>query len=213
MTKPAYWNDAKKHLMRVCPAMRAIIPQYGDAALTRSHDSGFITLLRAVVGQQISVKAADSMWAKLEKAVQPLTPENLLRKRDTTLRKCGLSGQKTAYVRNVARFYVEHPFNLSDWKNHSDDEVIALLTGIKGIGKWTAEMFLMFHLHRPDVFPVQDIGILKAMHVNCSDIPLIKNGKYHHKSLYEQSAKLWMPYRTVACWYLWRSLDPVPVEY
>lgn len=210
---PAYWNDAKAHLMQVCPVMRDLIPRYGNAALERTHECGFTALLRAVVGQQISVKAADSVWAKFEAAVAPLTPENLLVAPDDTLRACGLSGQKVAYVRNVAAFFKAHPYSLHDWDAHSDAEVISLLTGIKGIGKWTAEMFLMFHLHRPDVLPLQDIGLLKAMHVYCDDIPLKNNNKYHRPLIYEQSAKLWAPYRSVATWYLWRALDPVPVAY
>jgi DNA-3-methyladenine glycosylase II len=210
---PSYWNDAKAHLMQACPVMRDLIPRYGNAALTRAHDCGFTTLLRAVVGQQISVKAADSVWAKFEAAVQPLTPHVLLHMPDDALRACGLSGQKVAYVRNVAAFFKTHPYSLHDWDAHSDAEVIALLTGIKGIGRWTAEMFLMFHLHRPDVLPLQDIGLLKAMHVHCLDIPMKINDKYHKPSIYERSAKLWIPYRSVATWYLWRALDPVPVVY
>lgn len=199
--------------MAACPVMRDLIPRYADAALERAHDCGFTTLLRAVVGQQISVKAADSVWAKFEAAVKPLTPDILLRKRASTLRACGLSGQKITYAKNVAAFFKAHPYTLRDWDVHSDAEIIGMLTGIKGIGRWTAEMFLMFHLHRPDILPLQDIGLLKAMHVYCSDIPRKSNNKHHKSEIYEQSAKLWMPYRSVATWYLWRALDPVPVAY
>ena len=159
---PPYWNKAKTHLSKSCPVMKGIIGRYKGEGMQARPD-GFYTLIRAVVGQQISVKAADSVWAKLNKAVNPLTPENLLRKRETTLRACGLSGSKVAYVRNVAEFFKGRGRDADAWNGHSDDEVIALLTGIKGIGTWTAEMFLMFHLGRPDLLPLKDLGLLKAI--------------------------------------------------
>ncbi len=210
---PPYWEDAKSYLMQACPVMRDLIPRYGNAALERQHDCGFTTLTRAIVGQQISVKAADSVWAKLEVAVQPFSAATMLALPDETLRACGLSGQKVAYSKNIAQFFITHPFTLHDWDDHRDDEVLALLTGIKGVGEWTAQMFMMFHLHRPDILPTKDIGLLKAMHLYCSSIKLKKNNKYHKPDIYERSARVWMPYRTVATWYLWRALDPVPVAY
>ena len=218
---PDYWNDAKTHLRDVCPTMAGLIAQYQGEGLTARGD-GFYTLVRSVVGQQISVKAADAVWGKLTRAVTPLTPENLLRKREATLRGCGLSASKVAYARNVARFYVEQgiapelththalPVKESDfWAAHSDAEVIALLTAIKGIGSWTAEMFLIFHLLRPDVFPVKDLGLLKAIDRHVRDGATERLSPAEYLALAER----WRPYRTVATWYLWRALDPVPVAY
>ena len=241
---PHYWNDAKKHLSAACPVMKTIIASYHGEEGLRAREDGFYTLIRAIAGQQISVKAADAVWAKLEKAVNPLTPENLLRKREPTLRKCGFSGQKVAYARNVARFWVErgihgntpsvcHPGVGRDpyqttrqyvgmdpglrrgdalignayWSHLSDEEVIAQLTSIKGIGTWTAEMFLIFHLLRPDVLPLKDLGLLKAIDLHYT------GGQRLTVKEYQALSAAWEPYRTVATWYLWRALDPVPVAY
>lgn len=209
---PEYWNKAKKHLSRECVAMGRIIKAHPKASLTLRPD-GFYSLLRAIVGQQISVKAADSVWAKLEAACQPLTPETLLKKRIVTLRKCGLSEQKANYVHNIARFYAGKPRDASVWATLSDEEAIAALTSIKGVGRWTAEMFLIFHVGRPDIFPVQDLGVLKAIHAHYPEIPDLGRGKYHHKDIYTDFSNRWAPFRTVATWYLWRALDPVPVAY
>ena len=203
---PPYWNKATRHLSQSCPIMKTIVARYKGEGLHARVD-GFYTLIRAVVGQQISVKAADAVWAKLNKAVNPLTPENLLRKRETTLRACGLSGSKVAYVRNVADFFKDRGRDADAWNGHSDDEVMALLTSIKGIGSWTAEMFLMFHLGRPDLLPLKDLGLLKAIDLYYT------GGKRLKPAEYEQIAEKWRPYRTVATWYLWRALDPVPVAY
>ncbi len=217
--------------------MKQLIARYEGETLVARGD-GFYTLVRAVVGQQISVKAADSVWAKLAKVVNPMTPENLLRKRETTLRGCGLSGQKVAYARNVATFFVERGIDTpppvggrlgggrmeplspaapppqtspvgggSYWDALTDEEVIRELTRIKGIGSWTAEMFLMFHLLRPNVLPLKDLGLLKAIDLHFT------GGKRLKPAEYEKIAEKWAPYRTVATWYLWRALDPVPVAY
>lgn len=209
--QPEYWNKATRHLSKSCPTMKLLIGRYQGESL-KARPDGFFSLLRAVVGQQISVKAADSIWKRLEKAVDPMTPENLLRKRDTTLRKLGLSGQKVLYAKNVARFFVDH--HIQDpkerakyWAQFSDAEIIGQLTSIKGIGTWTAEMFLIFHLTRPDIFPVKDLGVLKAVDLHYT------GGQRLKPKQYIEMAEKWAPYRSVATWYLWRALDPVPVEY
>ena len=194
--------------------MRGIIANYEGEEGLRARADGFYTLIRGIAGQQISVKAADAVWAKLEAAVQPLTPQTLLRKRETTLRACGFSQQKVIYARNVAQFWQAHEISLEPkqarryWDSFTDEEVIAHLTSIKGIGSWTAEMFLMFHLTRPDILPLKDLGLIKAIdkHYNSGN-PLQK------KSYYIDISEPWRPYRTVATWYLWRALDPVPVAY
>ena len=203
---PHYWDKAKRHLTKQCPTMGGLIKRYAGEGINQRED-GFYSLLRAIVGQQISVLAADAVWGRLVKAVDPLTPENLLRKRESTLRKCGLSGSKVIYVRNVAQFFMIHGRKASYWEKHTDAEIIKALTEVKGIGTWTAEMFLMFHLQRPDVFSVKDLGLIKAIDLHYT------GGKRLKPKEYELFAARWAPYRTVASWYLWRSLDPVPVEY
>lgn len=205
---PHYWNDATAHLSAACPVMAALIVQYQGEGL-RSRGDSYHTLLRSVVGQQISTKAADSVWGKLEKAVKPLTPKRLLITGDETLRACGLSGQKLSYLRNVSQFFHDRNVDQKYWDARSDDEVMQELIAIKGIGSWTVEMFLIFFLNRPDIFPVKDLAILKA--VDRHYYP--KARKKKKPADYQKLAKRWAPYRTVASWYLWRSLDPVMVEY
>lgn len=204
---PEYWHKAKRQLSRNCPTMKKLIASYkGEQGLMVRND-GFYTLIRAIAGQQISVKAADAVWAKLAKAVTPMTPQNLLRKRVATLRKCGFSQQKVEYARNVAKFFAERDVDSKYWHAREDEEIIAELTSIKGIGNWTAEMFLIFHLTRPDILPLKDLGLTKAIdrHYN--------SGKSMTKKEYLMLSERWRPYRTVATWYLWRALDPVPVAY
>jgi len=204
--QPDYWKKAQKHLGNACPTMKGIITQYKGEGLTARGD-GFYTLARSITGQQISVKAADAVWGRLVKELKHVTPKNVLKKTDAQLRACGLSESKVKYLRNVAEFYKDRGVTAEFWDSHTDAEVIDALVGIKGIGSWTAEMFLIFHLMRPDVFPVKDIGVLKAIDLH------FNNPKRLTPKEYVAFAKRWEPYRTVATWYLWRSLDPVPVEY
>lgn len=203
---PDYWQKAQRHLRRTCPVMKQLITRYKGEGL-QAKDDGFFTLLRAIVGQQISVKAADSIWARLVQAVVPLTPEQLLATPDETLRGCGLSTSKVNYARNVAEFYVGRDVTAQGWQAYSDEEVIQTLTTIKGIGSWTAEMFLIFHLLRPDVLPLKDLGLLKAIDLHYTGGERLKLADY------QKLSASWAPYRTVATWYLWRALDPVPVSY
>lgn len=210
--QPDYWNDAKKHLRAKCPTMKRLIAQYAGEGL-RARGDGFYTLMRSVVGQQISVKAADAVWAKVATAVVPMQPHTLLALDDDTLRACGLSASKVAYAKNVANFFVEQRVNAAYWDALTDDEVIVQLSSIKGIGTWTAEMFLIFHLLRPDVFPVKDLGVLKAINLHMVDAARLVDKKWLTPKEYKDIAAAWSPYRTVATWYLWRSLDPLPVEY
>lgn len=204
--QPEYWTKATRQLSRQCPTMGKLIRSYKGEFLTARGDS-FYTLLRAVAGQQISVKAADAIWKRVEKAVKPLTPERLLRTRDTTLRACGFSQQKVVYAKNVARFFAENNVDAAYWAARDDAQIIAELSGIHGIGTWTAEMFLIFHLTRPNVFPVKDLGVLKAIDLHYTDGQRLKPKEYI------ALAERWHPYKSVATWYLWRALDPVPVAY
>ncbi len=203
-THAPYWKQACKELSKTDPIMAGIINTY-KGELLKTRGNAFYTLTRSIVGQQISVKAADSVWAKLESNLDKITPEHVLKAKDTLLRASGLSQQKMAYMRNLAEFFQAHP--RPSWQHKTDDEIIKELITIKGIGRWTIEMFLIFHLMRPDVFPIKDIGLQKGI------VKHYAGGKAMPLEKMEKLAQRWKPWRSVATWYLWRSLDPVPVEY
>jgi len=201
-----YWDEAKAHLSKKDKVLKRIIAEYEGELLTVKGDA-FFTLARAIVGQQISVKAADTVWKRFSQKVGKITPKNVMETSDEDLRAAGLSGQKVNYMRSLATYFTENKAITRKWAKMTDDELLKSITSIKGIGSWTAEMFMIFHLGRPDVFPIKDIGVQKAMF------------RHYHKSdkvaLTElvKRAEGWRPYRSVATWYLWRSLDPIPVEY
>jgi len=202
---PKYWQDSKTYLSEQDSKLAKIIANYSGEML-QSKGSSFFSLSRAIVGQQISVKAAESVWKKFECELGgEVTAQNITQALPENLRKCGLSGQKVLYLNELATFFIANP--KIDWQQKTDDEVIKLLTSIKGIGKWSAQMFLMFHLLRPDIFPLADIGLQKAIEKTYN------NGNKLTLKEMSQIAEQWQPYRTVATWYLWRSLDPLPVEY
>ena len=208
LTKPDYWEGAKQHLSTQCPVMKRIIARYKGETLSARGD-GFYTLARSIVGQQISVKAADSVWGRfaqlsVDSGQLSVNPAFVTSATDDALRSCGLSAQKVKYLRAVAEYFVDPP----DFTALEDADLLASLTSIKGVGVWTAEMFMIFHLLKPDVFPVDDIGLLKAIGVHYGD----GENKVDKPTALEV-AEPWQPYRTVATWYLWRSLDPVVVEY
>jgi DNA-3-methyladenine glycosylase II len=167
----------------------------------------FFTLARAIVGQQISVKAAQSVWNRVCDCVGDITPRNVLRRKRPQLRACGLSDRKTEYIADLAQHFVDGKIHEKRWPGMDDEAIIAELTDVRGIGRWTAEMFLMFHELRADVLPVDDIGLQKAIGVHYLD------GIRPTVDAIRELASGWQPYRSVATWYLWRSLDPVPVEY
>lgn len=202
--KPDYWDAAKKTLCAKDKKLEKVILQYnGETLMSRS--SAFFSLARAIVGQQISVKAADSIWTKLEAALGQVLPETVVAAIEDDLRACGLSRSKILYMKELSQFFIKNPKN--KWHLQNDEEVIEMLVSIKGIGKWSAEMFLIFHLLRPDVFPIADLGLRKAIE------RLYNGGEKMERKPMEKLAEKWRPYRTVATWYLWRSLDPVAVEY
>jgi DNA-3-methyladenine glycosylase II len=200
---PPYWQDATIYLSKTDEIIAQLIASYPDEVL-KNHHNPFHTLMRAVVGQQISVKAADAVWQRLEGQLETISPPQFLAVGEDALRQCGLSRQKISYLTAVARAFEEGILTPTTWQKMSDDEVVRQLVGIRGIGKWTAEMFLIFHLHRPDVLPLADLGLLNAI-------------QRHYGSLSKTEilalSQRWQPYRTVATWYLWRSLDPVTVQY
>ena len=198
-----HWDTAVQELSESDGTLENIISDYQGEQLKLKSD-GFRTLARAIVGQQISVKAADTIWKRLERTVN--SNINITKIKGLTteeLRKTGLSKQKTEYIRNIA----ESEILGTDWGEYSDGKVTELLCTIKGIGKWTAEMFLIFHLARPDILPLGDIGLVRAIEKNYN------NGNTMSKEQFDELERKWTPWCTVATWYLWRSLDPIPVEY
>ena len=213
MTRPHYWPKAKRALAAADPVLGSIIRRHPRVALTTRGDP-FATLARSIVGQQISVKAADAVWARLLAACPDITPRTVLRKRASTLRNCGLSERKVEYMIDLARHFERDHIDVPTLQSASDEDVIELLTAIRGIGRWTAEMFLIFNLLRPDVLPLDDLGLLKAISLHYLDgAPTEVLLKRDGRARISQLASAWAPWRSVATWYLWRSLDPVPVEY
>jgi DNA-3-methyladenine glycosylase II len=200
--KPEYWERAKRAL-RKDPVMAAIMRRHPGVYMTVRGEP-FMTLARAICGQQISVKAAQSVWDRVVACCGAVTPEKVLARKRTELRACGLSDRKTEYIADLAQHFADGRIHSRDWPRMSDEEIIAELTDVRGIGRWTAEMFLMFNLLRPDVFPLDDLGLQKGIRV-----------AYRKTSLnaMKKLGETWRPWRSVATWYLWRSLDPVPVEY
>jgi DNA-3-methyladenine glycosylase II len=203
---PAYWEDATAYLASQDTILAGLITAYPDATLSHNHNP-FYTLTRAIVGQQISVKAADAVWLRLESRLDSLSPSAYLACSFAELRECGLSRQKIAYITHIAEAFLEKKLHPPDWEKMTDEEVIKQLTSIRGIGIWTAQMFLIFYLHRPDILPLADLGLLNA--IQCHYAQERKLSKEEITSL----AQVWKPYRTVATCYLWRSLDPVAVQY
>jgi DNA-3-methyladenine glycosylase II len=211
--RPPFWTGAKRRLAGADPVLGAIIRRHPRIALASRGDA-FHTLARSIVGQQISVKAADAVWARVCGACGELSPRSVLRRRATTLRGCGLSQRKAEYLRDLAAHFADQQVDLATLAGMSDDDVIASLTDIRGIGRWTAEMFLIFNLQRPDVLPLDDLGLLKAVgrHYLPDRTPAsLLKGEGRQQVV--ELARCWIPYRSVATWYLWRSMEPVPVEY
>jgi len=207
MTPPGYWVEACQALSSADPVMAGLIEQARDRGHLMSRGDPFVTLARSIVGQQISVKAAASVWARFEKAARTVTPERVARMRLTTLAGAGLSGRKAEYLRDLAVHFVNGTVDPTHWPSLPDEAIIAELVLVRGIGRWTAEMFLMFNLMRPDVLPLDDLGLLKAVALHYN------GGQTLTRSQVQQVAQVWAPWRTVATWMLWRSLDPVPVAY
>jgi len=203
---PDYWPKAIAHLKERDKKLAAIITSYHGEMMTLRGD-GFKTLARAIVGQQISVKAADSVWRKFEAAVKKVTPDSVANADAVKLRACGLSERKVIYMHALANHFLENKKLIARWPEMKDEEIIKELTSIHGIGRWTAEMFLIFALGRPDVFPTLDLGLLKGVYRHYN------GGKEMPIKKVNAIGETWRPYRSVGTWYMWRALDPVPVEY
>jgi DNA-3-methyladenine glycosylase II len=204
---PDYWLRAKRALARRDPVMAGIIRAHPRIGL-RSRGDAFQTLARAIVGQQISVKAADSVWARLVAAAPGVTSAAVEALDFDRLRACGLSARKGEYLRDLARHFSDGTIHVHQWPEMDDAAVVAELVQVRGIGRWTAEMFLIFNLLRPDVLPVADLGLQKAV----AGLYFCHDG-LAGPTIVHELAEAWKPWRSVATWYLWRSLDPLPVEY
>ena len=205
--QPVYWKKAKKILSKRDPVLKKIFKKFNKGFLTSRGDP-FFSICRTIVGQQISTKAADSIWLKFEKKCKnKIIPRNVLKLSSTSLRSAGLSRQKISYLKNIARSFKNKSFNIRDLKNMNDEQAISYITQFKGLGIWSAQMFLMFNLNRPDVLPTKDIGLVRAISKN------YKTSYPPSERFLNKISKLHLGYRSVFTWYMWRSIDPTDVEY
>ena len=206
MNKPIFWEKAKKDLIKNDKRLAKIIKNYPKDFLFSKSDP-FFTISRSIVGQQISVKAAQAVWDRIEKKVGKISAKKIDNLHFMTLKSCGLSKQKITYLKSLSNAFLRKDIDPNKWSNLSDEKIISELTKVKGVGRWTAEMFLIFNLCRPDIFPADDLGLIKGIcYCYNLDYPISKE---HAMKLSEK----WKPWRSVATWYFWRSLDPIPVEY
>ena len=207
---PDYWDEACKHLARRDRVLKKLIPKFGEARLHSKGDA-FTTLARSIVGQQISVKAAQAVWnrfsALLPAAAGRIASDGVLELSVETMRAAGLSARKAEYLRDLAFHFESGAVHVKRWDAMDDEAIIEELVAIRGIGRWTAEMFLIFHLMRPNVLPLDDVGLLKGISDNYF------SGEPVSRAEAREVGDGWAPYRSVATWYLWRSLDPLPVAY
>ena len=201
--RPVYWAEACRHLVKRDRVLRRLIPRFAGAALQPGGDA-FTTLARSVTGQQISVPSAQAVWQRLL-ALQPeFTPRGLLALAPEALRGAGLSARKIDYLLDLARHFESGLLHVDDWHDMDDESIIQELSAIRGVGRWTAEMFLIFHLLLPNVLPLDDAGLIRGISANYF------SGEPVSRSEAREVAAAWSPYCSVATWYIWRSLDPVP---
>ena len=206
LATPAYWAEACKHLVKKDRVMKRLIPQFADATLQTRGDA-FGTLARSIVGQQISVKAAQTVWDRFALLPASMEPEAVLKLKVDDMRAAGLSARKVDYLVDLALHFANGKLHVQDWQGMDDEAIIAELVAIRGVGRWTAEMFLIFHLMRPNVLPLDDVGLINGIS------RLYFSGDPVSRSDAREVAAAWKPWSTVATWYIWRSLDPLPVVY
>ena len=203
LAPPAYWAEACKHLVKKDRVMKRLIPQFGDAALQTRRDA-FTTLARSIVGQQSSVKAAQAVWERFAALSRTLSPAHVLKLKVDDMRAAGLSARKIDYLVDLALHFDNGKLHVKDWESMDDEAIIAELVDIRGIGRWTAEMFLIFYLQRPNVLPLDDPGLITGISQN------YLSGEQVSRSDAREVAEAWKPWCSVATWYIWRSLDPAP---
>ena len=204
--KPKYWNKGKIFLSNKDKVLKKLIQTYRNEYLNLNSNY-FHSLINSIIGQQISVSAADSMKTKFFKLKRNITPQTVSKLSTTDLRKCGLSRQKILYIRNISKFFLQNKKFIKNINKSSEEEIYNNLIEIKGVGNWTIHMFLMFSYGSSNIFPTGDLGFLKAISKLYKVKLPISERKL--KLLY----KKWSPYSSLATWYLWRSLDPIPVNY
>ena len=205
--KPKYWNSALKYLSSKDLVMKTLIKKYNDKTLTTRKDI-FFSLCKSIIGQQISVAAANSVFLKFKKACKgKITPVTVNKKRTSELKKCGLSRQKVKGIKELSKKFLNKEFNPNLIKNMSDEEAIVYLSTLRQIGRWSAEMILLFTFNRENIWPIQDIGLLRAISNN------YKKKYLPPKTFVTKLKKKFTPYCSVATWYLWRSIDDEPIQY
>jgi len=204
---PFYWKKAKRILSKRDPVLRKIIKNYNKNFLT-TRNNPFFSLCRTIVGQQVSTRAADSIWSKFEeKCKKFITPNTVIQISSRSLKSAGLSRQKISYLKIIAKAFKSKSFDIRKLKRMNDEKAIDYITKLKGLGVWSAEMFLMFNLNRPNIFPIKDIGLLRAISKN------YKTSYPPSKRFLDKISKLHSGYRSVFTFYMWRSIDPTDVEY
>ena len=207
VAKPPYWDEAVLALMKRDRILKKLIPSHRSEWLAPS-PAPFVTLARAIVGHQISVKAADAMWQRFAQACgDSPTPQRVIQLAQTDITATGLSKRKGDYILDLALHFDQEKVRPSQWHAMDDEAVVAELCAIRGIGRWTAEMFLIFNLQRPDVLPLDDASLIRAISLHYF------SGEPVSRFEAREVAQAWAPWRTVATWYLWRSLDPASVQY
>ena len=208
MSNPYYWQESIEYLTKTDPKLGKLFKQYSNYGIS-SRGEALETLMRSIVGQQISIQAAASVWGKLAKLIGNINPDKVLSASFEDLKSCGLSKQKTQYIINIAEhFKTKKITNHSYWDERSYQDIYDELITIKGVGPWTAEMFGMFYLLEKDIFPIKDIGIIRAMNQVYGN-----EGEALDLNEIIKIADKWKPYRSVACWFLWRSIDSEEVAY
>lgn len=202
---PEWWGSAKLELANKDVLLKSLIEEFEEPRLSSRGDL-FATLIKSIVGQQISVIAASAVWSRLFDLVGEVNPESILAKTHEELRQVGLSNRKVEYIVGIAEAWTEGLGEI-DWEQMSDEEVVQELVKLRGVGRWTVQMLLIFALLRQDVFPIDDIGLIRGME------KLYNSGKALETSELNEISEKWIPYRTMGVWYIWRSIDPEPVEY
>ena len=202
---PEWWDSAKQAISTSDILLNDVIEEFEEPSL-RSRGDLFATLIKSIVGQQISVVAASAIWSRFEDLVGEVTPESILTKTHQEIKEVGLSNRKVEYIVGIAQSWIDG-FGEIDWDIMNDEEVIEELVKLRGVGRWTVQMLLIFALLRQDVFPIDDIGLIRGME------KLYHSGKALEKTQLYEISENWKPYRTMGVWYIWRSIDPEPVEY
>ena len=203
---PEYWRQATRELSERDEVIHKLIECSAGSALN-SHGDAFTSLVRSIIGQQISIKAAATVWQRLTTVAPKISPTILLRMDGSILRSCGISLRKVTYLQDLSQYFTSGRLNEALWKDAEDEALIAELTKVKGIGRWTAEMFLIFHMLRPNVLPLDDLGLQRAISLYYNDSQPVSRLQM------VAIARPWQPWCSVATWYLWRGHDPIPVEY